>query len=128
MCTTFLPRRIENKWRGGQSAFDSSQENKGAPLELLVKARRAVGFEHPYGYPIKNPLGDQLSEDRSQRHTAVRCGHLEIGTIPGWAKDRKAVFGHGPPAQSDFFDRRFPAAFTLASFIVETVVPSSNPQ
>jgi len=75
MCTTFLPRRIENKWRGGQSAFDSSQESKGAPLELLVKARRAVGFEHPYGYPIKNPLGDQLSEDRSQRHTAVRCGH-----------------------------------------------------
>src|SRR5437899_12237304 len=118
MCTTFLPRRIENKWRGGQSAFDSSQESKGAPLELLVKARLAVGFEHPYGYPIKNPLCDQLSEDRSQRYTAVSWAHCEIGTIPGWAKDQKAVLGHGPPAHSDFFHPRISRDLPLSRCIV----------
>ena len=86
-----------------------------APLELRVKARQTVGFEHPYGDAIKNLLGDQLSEDRSQGNTAVRHDDVEIGAIPGWADDRKAVFGHRPPAQGDFLNRAFSAAGKYAA-------------
>ena len=70
-------------------------------LSSSGEACGAIWFEEVNLYAIQKFHCGEISEQRPERHAAMRHRQVHLGSARGEADNWKAVFGKRPPAERD---------------------------